>query len=487
MTLYQSLAEEFSSLIGGGAMRAGDRLPSVRRLAMQKGLSISTVVQALRTLETRGLVEARPQSGYYVRPQAPGLRAPESARLPAAAVEVGVTQRVLQVLRAVEAPGVVPFGSALPAPELLPVARLNRLYASLARRHPALLAGTSHGGLNEPALVHAIVRRSVAWGGPIRPEELVVTNSCSEAMALCLRAVTRPGDTVAVETPTYYLMLQLLESLGLKALEIPTDPRSGISVEALELATRDGRVAACLFVANGGNPLGTVVPDAAKARIARLLAERQVPLIEDDIYGDLCYAAERPKPIHAFDASGNVMLCASFSKTLCPALRVGYVAAGRRAAEVAMHKTLASGRTNPLTQRVAAEFVDGGGYDVHLRRLRRSLRGQVGCLRAAVAEHFPPGTGVSDPAGGFVLWVELPAGVDALAVHRQALAEGIGCLPGELFSARGEYRNCLRLAAGMPWNAAREDAVRRLGRVAAQVAAAWPGPPAAATAAQTRK
>lgn len=466
MTLYQSLADEFSGLIGGGAMRPGDRLPSVRRLSVQKNLSVSTVVQALRTLESQGLIEARPQSGYYVRPQAPGLETARPIRKAPAPVEVAVTQRALQVLRAIEAPGIVPFGSALPSPELLPIARLNRLYASLSRRYPVLLGGTSHAGLNEPSLVHAIVRRSVAYGGPIQPEEVVVTNSCSEAMALCLRAVTEPGDTVAVESPTYYLMLQLLESLGLKALEIPTDPQSGISVEALDLATRNGAVAACLLVSNGANPLGTVIPDANKARIATLLAERGVPLIEDDIYGDLCYGRERPRPIHSFDTSGNVMLCASFSKTVCPALRVGFIAAGKRAAEVALHKTLASGKTNPLTQRVAAEVI-GNGYDVHLRRLRRELKSNIGRLRQAVGSYFPPGTRVSDPSGGLVLWVQLPDGIDGMKVHRQALDAGIGCVPGELFSASRLHRNCLRLAAGVPWRDEMDEAVKRLGQVVA--------------------
>lgn len=466
MLLYEGLADEFTALIGDGRMRAGDRLPSVRTLAQQKRLSVSTVVQALRTLETRGLVEARPQSGYYVRRRGPRLNEPGERKFRVRPVEVGVSRRLLDVLAANEMPGAVALGSALPGAHLLPIARLNRIYASVVRRRPLLLCGSSHGGLNEEPLLHAIVRRSLEWGGALDPAEIVVTNSCSESLALCLRAVTRAGDTVAVESPTYYVMLQLLESLGLRALEVPTHPRTGVSVEALELATRERQVAACLFVPNAANPLGSVMPDAHKQRVAALLAERAIPLIEDDVFGDLCFSAERPRPIHAFDTAGNVMLCSSFSKTVSPGLRLGYVAAGRRVADIALQKQLSSGKTNPLTQHVVAELTESVGFEAHLRGLRRRVRDQVQRVRDSVERHFPPTTRITEPQGGLVLWVELSPGSDVRAMHRQAVAEGIPFVPGELFSPRGKYRNCLRLACGLPWSDAVDAAVKRLGELA---------------------
>ncbi|NJD36294.1 MAG: PLP-dependent aminotransferase family protein [Betaproteobacteria bacterium] len=471
--LYENLANEFATLIGSGQMQPGDRLPSVRHLARQRALSISTVVQALRTLESRGMVEARPQSGYYVRRRP--ARMVEAHALPAAPaagpVEVGVRRRLVQVLRANEAPGMVPLGSALPAPEMLLAPRLNRLYASIARRQPRLLAGGSHSNLNEAPLLRAITRRALEWGCPLTADELVATNSCTEALMLCLRAVTKPGDTVAVESPTYYLMLQLLEAMGLRALEIPTHPLTGVSLDALELATRrpaaDGGVSACLLIPNGGNPLGAVMPDAAKARLAELLAARNVALIEDDIYGDICFTGARPRPIHAFDTSGNTMLCTSFSKTVSPRLRVGFVAAGRRAADVELQKTLTSGKTNPMTQQVIAGLMESRGFDLHLRTLRRRFAEQIARTRDAVARHFPAETRVTDPQGGFVLWLELPVEVDCTALHRRAVKDGIAFVPGELFSASGQYRNCLRLACGQPWSERLEDGVRRLGMLVA--------------------
>lgn len=459
---YERLADDLGGIIAAGQLRPGERLPSVRRLAHERRLSISTVVQALRQLEDSGLVEARPQSGYFVRH--PGVRhAPPTTRsTPDTAIPVDVNQRLLRVLKQSTAPGMAPLAAALPSPSLLPLAALQRLYSGVARRHPQLLAGESHINMDQTALVRQLVLRSVGWAGPLSASEFVITNSCTEALGLCLRAVTRSGDTVAVESPAYYLMLQLIESLGLKALEIPTDPRSGLSIDALDLATRDGRVRACLLVANASNPLGSVLSDENKRRLARLTAERGVAVIEDDIYGDLHFSRSHPRPIKAFDEVGNVLLCSSFSKSLSPALRVGFAAAGRYRPQVAFQKTITSGGTNPVTQMVLAEYLESGAYERHLRGLRRAYQRQVEAMRAAVSRYFPATTRLTQPEGGFVLWVELPEDIDATVLHEQALAAGVAFVPGELFSASGMYRNCLRLNCGNPHTPAIEDAVRRL-------------------------
>jgi DNA-binding transcriptional MocR family regulator len=465
---YETLADEFAGLIDRRVLGPGDRLPSVRKLSQEKRLSVSTVLQALRTLEDRGLVEARPQSGFFVRRRPLARAVPEPRRTPARPVKVDISQRIIRVLQLNARPGIVPLGAALPDTSLLPVAAIQRLYSSVARQ-PGLLRSGSHTDMNEAALVRQLVRRSVSWGGPLDADEIVVTNSCTEAMFLCLRAVTKPGDTIAVESPSYYLMLHLIESLGLKALEIPTDPRRGISIDALDLATRDGKVKACLLVANAGNPLGTILSDADKKRLARLLESRGVPLIEDDIYGDLHFGERRPWPVKAFDRSGNVMLCASFSKSITPALRCGYVAAGRYTTEVMRQKTLASGATNPITQNVLARFLESGAYDRNVRTLRRAYRQQVERMADAVSRYFPEGTRITRPQGGVVLWLELPGPADTNALFERAAEENIAFVPGDLFSASGLYRNCLRLNCGNPWTPAIEAGVRRLGEMATEM------------------
>ena len=460
---YEKLASELAGMIADGILGHGDRLPSVRRLAQERRLSVSTVVQALRQLEDRGMVEARPQSGYFVRRSRSASAEPSTRSTPEAPIPVDITQRLVRVLQAGCRPTVVPLAAALPAASLLPVAALHRLYAGVVRRHPKLLEGGSHINMDEPALVRQLVRRSLAWGGPLAAEEIVITNSCTEALGLCLRAVTKPGDTVAVESPAYYLMLQLLETLGLKALEIPTDPRHGMSVEALELATRQGGVAACLLVPNASNPLGSVMPDEKKRQLAALTAARGVAVIEDDIYGDLHFGDQRPWPIKAFDKVGNVMLCSSFSKSLSPSLRIGFVAGGRYRAAIALQKTITSGGTNPITQHVLAEYLESSAYERHLRTLRRSYERQVESMRAAVSRYFPAETRISQPQGAYVLWVELPESFDTTALYERAILEDLAFVPGELFSASGMYRNCLRLTCGNPHTLEIEDAIRRLG------------------------
>lgn len=463
--LYDRLADEFAGLIADRVLEPGDRLPSVRRLATQKRLSISTVLQALRQLEDRGLVEARPQAGFYVRRRASLRAEPQARGRLTKPTFVGVNQLLMRVLHANEQPGVLPLGSAYPAPGLLPSERLLRSFGKVARQQPALLAGGTCTRYNDERLVHQIMRRSLDWGGPLDPGEILITNSCTEALNLCLRAVTAPGDTVALESPTYFVLLQILESLGLKALEIPTHPRTGVSVEALELATRDGAVKACLLIPNANNPLGSIMPEEHKRQVAHLLAERGVPLIEDDIYGDLHFEGDRPWPIKAYDSSGNVMLCSSFSKTVSPGLRVGFVAAGRHGGTVSTLKTLSSGVTGPVPQAALAEFIESGGFDHQVRRARRAYSQRVAHMADAVAEHFPAECLMSRPQGGFVLWVELPRTVDALDLHGQAVAEGIAFTPGQLFSPSGRYRNCLRLNCGNPWDARIDGAIRRLGQL----------------------
>ena len=470
MMLYERLADELARLIANGPLGPGDRLPSIRRLSEQKQLSISTVVQALHQLEDRGLVEARPKAGFFVGRPAARLPEPRAAPVGGQPTDVAVTQRLLAVLRVNDSPDFVPFGNAMPAPELLPVARIMRLYGQVARRYPKLMvtAGSTWTHNNLLTLTQQIVKRAVEWGGVLDPAEITVANSCSEAIQLCLRVVTQPGDTVAMESPTHFVFLQILESLGLKALEIPCHPQQGLSVEALDLATRSGAVRAALLIPNANNPLGTTLPEDHKRRIARLLAERGIPLIEDDICGDLHFEGPRPPPIKAFDATGNVMLCSSLSKALSPGIRVGFVAAGRYKNAIDLQKAILNGITNPISQMVVAKLMESGGYDRHVRALRRALAHQVRCVGEAIAEHFPEGCRVSRPKGGFVLWVELPDRFDANLLHRDAIAAGIAFTPGDLFSASGLYRHYLRISCGYPWNPRMEAGIRRLGLLLAK-------------------
>jgi DNA-binding transcriptional MocR family regulator len=467
--IYSRLADELCLLIGNGQLRPGERLPSVRRLSRQKQVSATTAIAALRSLESRGLVEARPQSGYFVRSRAVGSPEPAMTRPPATAKTVGIDNLMVRMIDAGLDPAAAPLGTAAPDPAWFPVRRLQRVIAATARRHPELLTTCCPYYAGLESLRHQVARRYAELGCVVGEEEVVITNGCTEAINLALRAVAQPGDTIAIESPAYYGFLQIIEKQGLKALEIATHPRDGLSVDALEsaLASRAGRsVKACLFSSCFSNPMGGSMPEAEKRRLVRLCAQHGVMLIEDDVYGDLQHNGPRPLPAKAFDRDGTVMLCSSFTKTLAPGARVGWVCGGRHAEEIRLRKFASSGATPAILQEALAELLRSGGYERHLLKLRRAYAAQVGRMAAAVCEYFPAGTRITQPAGGFVIWLELPGKADTLALFDKAIAVGVNFAPGPLFSASGRYRNCLRLNCGRIWSPAIERALQQLGALA---------------------
>lgn len=465
LNLYEHLANELGALISSRVFAPGDRLPSIRHLAQQKRVSVSTVMQAFRLMEDRGQVDAKPQAGYYVRHRSRLL-----ATLPEAQAQlkepafVGINNLLMRILKDNETPGIIQFGTAWPSDEMLPLKRMQRIISAVARREVALLGRVTCYDSNEAGFVRQITRRALDWG-KLEREEIVVTNSCTEAISLCLRAVAKPGDTIAIESPTYFMLLQMIESQGMKALEIPTDPKTGPSLDALEVALRAGLVQACLFIPNANNPLGCIMPEANKKRLAGLLSQYNTPLIEDDVYGDLCFTPERPWPVKAYDTSGHVLLCSSFSKAITPAARVGYVVAGRYAQEVALLKAISSGTTSHFFQAVLAEFLTGSSYDIQTRKMRRTLSQRLAKMSDAVTASFPAECLLSEPLGGFSLWVQMPPQVDALALHGRAIGHGVAFMPGQLFSASAKHGNYLRLNCGNPWSPALDNAIALLGRL----------------------
>jgi DNA-binding transcriptional MocR family regulator len=462
--LYETVADSISGMISAGTLRPGERVPSVRRLSTQRRVSVATVLRAYEVLENRGLIEARPNAGYYVRHRTPVADEPSISNPPAAPQLVGINALVQDVLDS-RRPGVISFGAACPGPDHMPTAKLQRVISSIARRKPLSITQYVLPPGNEE-LRRQIARRSLDFGCNLAAKDIIITHGAMEAVNLCVRAVAAPGDTIAVESPTYFALLQVFESLQIKALEIPTHPREGISLDALEFALDRSKIAAVLAMPNAQNPLGFTMSDENKKRLVRMLDKRRIPLIEDDVYGDLYYGDGRPVPAKAFDRSGNVMRCSSFTKTVAPGFRIGWVAPGRWRAQVQMLKFINSVGSAELLQLALAEFLASGGYDRQLRALRRVFRDQVARVSAAVTEFFPAGTRLTRPAGGFILWVELPEGSDSVELFRQALRNNISLGPGVLFSATDRYRNCIRMGCAEPWSPRVEHAIARLGELA---------------------
>jgi DNA-binding transcriptional MocR family regulator len=467
VTRYQALANEVSAQIRAGVLRPGDRIPSVRTFTHTRGLSSNTVLQAYHVLEDRGEIRARSRSGYYVVGEraAPAAEAHSPVRLHADSAE----DLAYEVFQNAQLRSFVPFGNAWPSAQLYPLKRLGRAFAMRARQLGADAMPPYFPRENSELRRH-IVRRSLEWGFNGRSEEMVLTAGAFEALNLCLRAVARPGDLVAIESATLFAVRSAIQRYGLRAIEIPTHSRDGVSLSALSTALKKHRIRACLFMPSFQHPLGSLVPEERKRELVRLLASRDIPLVENDVCGELYYGDARPRPAKAFDRKGLVLYCSSFSKSLAPGYAVGWAFAGRYARAVQLSKWTANTLSGIPSQGAIAEFIEYGGYEHHLRRLRRTLASlQAQCVQA-VTRFFPAGTTVAPPQGGYIAWVQLPKRLSALALYRAALDNKITIAPGTIFSGEAGHANCFRLNYGQIWSSRVEEAIELLGRLASSLA-----------------
>jgi DNA-binding transcriptional MocR family regulator len=469
MKRYQHLAEQLSNLIRAGVLRPGERVPSVRQAQRSYKVSQSTVLAAYRLLESHGQIAARPRSGYYVNPHWAGLPLePQISRPALLSSEVDVSDLVFEILESMKRANVVPFGSAFMNPRVYPFSKLARFLGWAARRVPPgdMAEGLPPGNAD---LIRGIARRYLACGFAVRPEEIIITSGSTEALYLCLQAVARRGDVIAIESPAYYAGLQAIELLGMKALQLPTHPREGIELGPLANAVVKHRVKACWVMTNFQNPLGSLMPHEKKEELVKLLAKHDVPLIEDDVHEELYFSAEKPKPAKFFDQSRLVLHCSSFSNCLAPGYRVGWASGGVFAERVEKLKLTTTLATNICAQAAIAAYLKDGAHDHYLRGVRRSLVASRDAMLGALARHFPSGTRCTRPEGGYFLWVELPSSVSALKLHRQAMDSGISLAPGPIFSARRRFENCIRLNYGAPWSPGLEKAMSNLGKMAASL------------------
>ncbi|POA33528.1 MULTISPECIES: PLP-dependent aminotransferase family protein [unclassified Pseudomonas] len=468
MTLYLNLAEFISSRIEQGLYGPGERLPSVRTLSQEHGVSLTTVQQAYRVLESSGLAIPRPKSGYFVPTDRRMPELPQMGRPTLRPVDISQWDMVQELMRFEQSASVVQLGCGMPdvtAPTLKPLltamARINRRSDSQSLQYNHLQG--------VPVLREQIARLAIDSGCRLIPAEIIVTSGCQEALSIAIRAICVPGDIVAIASPSYHGMMQILNATGLKALEIPTDPVTGINLEALEMALEQWPIKAIQVTANCNNPLGYIMPDDRKRTLIRLAQRFDVPIIEDDIYGDLSHRYPRPRTLKSFDEDNRVLLCSSFSKTLAPGLRVGWIAPGRYLQQVLYMKYIGSGTTATQPQLAVAEFIAKGNYLLHLRRMRKQYKRNGDLMTEWVSRYFPAGTRVSQPQGGFTLWVELPEDFDTYSLNRLLEAQDVQVANGNIFSAAGKYRNCIRLNFANAPNRKIEMAVSKVGQTISQL------------------
>ncbi len=463
--LYNQLANKLARNIQDGVLKTGEKLLSVRALSNEQGVSLSTAFKAYTQLEIKGLVEARPKSGYYVsKRKLRAVPSPEAIekRIPQ---EASVDDIVSMVYGNLNAEGLIRLSIAVPSPELLPLKKLSKTLIESVRESADCCTGyeSTQGNLR---LRQQVARYAFNWGGNVTENDVVTTQGCMEALVFCLKAVAEPGDTIAIDTPTYFGIFNVMKSLGLKVLEIPAHPEEGISIGHLRKAMERIQIKACLFVTNFTNPLGCHLSNEKKRELVDLLAEKQIPLIEDDIYGELYFGNVRPRTCKSFDKKGLVLLCSSISKSLAPGYRVGWCIPGKFKDKVVNIKLMHTVSSATPNQAAVGLFFETGRYDLHMRNLRKTLHTQSLLYTRAISDHFPASTKISQPKGGYVLWIELDRKIDAFELFKLGLKYNISISPGHIFSTDARFSNCIRICFGTPLNSQIEFALKTLGTLA---------------------
>jgi len=453
-TRYRALAEQLARALHEGRYPAGAQLPSVRQLCADHGASLATVTHALHELEDAGLIEARPRRGHFVRGPSRQLPLP-----PGPALELeGRRKRLIDI--ATTQPDCLSLSHlALPA-ALLPLAALRRhLAQALAADRTLLAIGSVFGS---EALRGQLARRMLRAGCAVDAEDIVVTHREGEALELCLRLLTRAGDSVVLPEPASPRTLEVVASLGLKALAIPAPQDGGFSVTALAFALQHHDVRCCIAEPSFDSVRGSCMPEAAREQLAALLRQHRLPLIECELMGELHRGTQRPRPVKAWDGDDRVLYCGSLACITGAGLSVGWIASRRHRLQLRAARAVHGELLSPLADAALARFLADRAYETHLRRLRQQLAAQTDAWAVAARRLLPPGSRVSPGAGGYVIWVELPAGVDSAALLPRLRKHGYSFVPGAAFGTGDGLAHCLRLSAAHPLDATRERGLARL-------------------------
>lgn len=470
--LYHQLATEIISQIDTGIYKVGDKLPGVRTISSQRGVSPATVVAAYDELLNGGYVESRPRSGFYVSSRVGAdFLSPQLTSHKVTPRDVVGQELVVELLQQIQLANAVNLGTAVPDTKILPTSIVEKAIVKMARVQRTNVCSYEALPAGNPELRQQIAKRMALLGCQLSADDIVITNGCQEALSLTLKALTQPGDYVAVESPSYYGLLQIIEHLGLRAIEVPTDPVEGISLDALQLAFDHWSIKACLVMSNISNPLGATLTDQTKKALVALCRKNKVALVEDDIYGDLGFGNQRSSICKRYD--DKVIYCSSFSKALAPGLRVGWVASKQLASSLSQLKFMSSLASPTIVQYALTDILASGKYERHLRSIRIQLAKAMHELILAIERYFPPDTRITKPDGGFVLWVELPSeklpkSFDTYELALRLLDESIAIMPGKLFTTTQKYKNCLRLSSGGYWTPQKEKALKRVGELIKQ-------------------
>ncbi len=463
--LYEEIANQLILSIDKGTLKPGEKVPSIRKFSHDMKVSINTIKEAYSLLETRRIIEAKPQSGYYICNKWPELPDDPTIRKQDLKPTQASTDEVFKmVMKDLYDPSYIPLGAIEPNHQLLPTQKLNRILAAETKKfEKESISYIPNPGLQQ--LRKEIAKRYIPIGLTFNPDDIFITCGCVEATIISLFTVCKHGDTVAIESPFFPCSFLLLEQLGLKIIEIPTHPNTGISIETLEYALENNKIDVCFLIPNYNNPMGSLMPEENKRRVVKLLLDNHVPIIEDDIFGELYHRNERPTILKCYDDSDSVIHCSSFSKTVAPGYRIGWAIPGKYKQKFDSIKRLFHNTPASPVQLTMAEYLASGGYDRFLRKIRQTYAINIAKMAEAVGEHFPRGTRVTRPEGGFFLWLVMPEKVDSVKLYERALEKGISIGPGIIYTRTNKFRNCIRINTAH-WSPEIHNAVQQLGLLA---------------------
>lgn len=465
--LYSEIAENLAEQIRNGSLQEGDKLPSVRMLCAEYEVSMNTAKRVFLELEAQSLIYSKPQSGYFVSSLSyKDLPLPEESNPILLANQCAPNDILQKVYANIGREDILLLSYTVAYGDMLPIAQLKKEIVQATRALPT--GGVQYerveGNVN---LRRMVAMRSLSWGAHLKEDDIITTNGGMNAVSLCLIALSKPGDTVAIESPCYPGILQLALGLGLKVFELPTNPNTGVKVEALREVV--SKIDICILISNYNTPVGSCMPDENKKEIVELLAKHDIPLIEDDVYGDLCFSGHRPNCCKTYDTTGNVLWCSSISKTLAPGFRVGWVAPGKYKDKVLKKKLVHSISSSALEQEAVANFMKSGKYDKHLRQLRKRLYQNYQNYANVVKQSFPKNIKICQPQGGLSLWIEFGEEIDTIALYDAAIKRGISIAPGRMFTLQDQYNNSMRLCFGLSWSSNLESKLKQIGILAKQL------------------
>lgn len=465
MYRYENVVDRIQRWIESGVLKPGDRVPSVRDMSEQTGFSAVTVHHAYALLESDGIVRASPRSGFYVASSERKLSEFPASKMDYRGLESSaapVSESLGKLIYTWRKNRVQTFGNNYPSDDLMPSDEI-RTHLIRALREETRWSIETASTDGDPKLREIIAKRAAQRGMDAVADDVIVTRSAQCALNLCLDAVTKPGETVLIESPSYYPMFDALRRRGLRVMEIYSHPTTGLDPDQFEYLLGHNKIAACLLTPVNHFPTGvTYSPDTLR-RIVSAASRHAVPIIENDLFGEMSHRAPVASTLKRFDTDHNVLQFGSFAGTLGPRFGIGWLLSRRHRAEMLNQTVLGEPLgVDAALQRAIAQYMNRRSYDRHLRQLRESLASRMQQGLSLISKHFPLSCAVSRPAGGFTCWIRGPKEFDAMRTAEVALRQGVSIPPGPMFSVTGSFRNFLSLNLSYPWDATRQKRLQML-------------------------